>query len=72
MLFYLPAFVICQGIKNGNVNLQESDICEITPVSLACLKGRLDMVELLLEKEANINYNNEVRLSLCMNDEYSH
>ena len=55
MLFYLPAFVICQGIKNGNVNLQESDICEITPVSLACLKGRLDMVELLLEKEANIN-----------------
>lgn len=72
MLFYLSAFVICQGIQNGNMNLQQSDICEITPVSLACLKGRLDMVELLLEKGANINYNNEVRWSLCMNGKYSH
>ena len=40
-----------------------------TPVSLACARGHLDMVELLLEKGANVNYNNEVRWSLCMDGE---
>jgi len=51
------------------MSVQQSDICEITPVSLACARGHLDMVELLLEKGANVNYNNEVRWSLCMDGE---
>ena len=44
------------------MNPEQPDICEITPVGLACARGRLDMVELLLEKGANINYTNEVRV----------
>lgn len=52
------------------MNRNRPDVCEITPLSLACARGYLDMVELLLEEGANINYNNEVRLFTCTGMEH--
>lgn len=66
----MTAFILCQGFRSGNVNPNRPDVCEITPLSLACARGRLDMVEILLEKGANINYNNEVRLSMYVGMEH--
>ena len=54
-----------------------ANVYDITPLSLAAARGRHDIVEMLLEKKANLNYTSQVselyiptwqlQASLCRN-----
>ena len=49
--------------ENSNLNINEEDKRGYTPLTYACKYGDLDMVELLLDKGANIDYITSSRLT---------